>query len=514
MTQNPLSSAEVFLKISDQFRLGDLPTEQSHPLTMHLSEQSQSNLSEALSTLQEVDRQALQKFELQIEKLQLLVNQIQNVLQRGDRIFLCGCGATGRLSLSLEALWRQEHPASEQVISFMAGGDVALVHAIEGFEDHPELGARQLMELGFRDGDLLICCTEGGETPFVIGAALQAAEASQEPTAFLFCNPQRLLFAQLERCRRVFDHPRIRAFELSVGPMALCGSTRMQASTVLMAAVGLCLFCRNFSVLREQLQRLIQSFESVSYQILKPFTEIESEIYRQGDRLIYSAQGDEIAVFTDTTERAPTFSLQAFQPESTAENFAAPSWSFVECERADGIHSAWRTILQRRPRALNWREVHVKTTEDYLYSFDFSKGALARRQRRWPDFQFEIFRIHSNSQALTLQLRNENKEIKLPENNALHRQLILKMLLNAHSTLVMGRLNRYRGNWMTYVFPTNAKLVDRACRYIQGILAQEGVVLSYEKVVTAVFSKLPFESRDHSLVLELCRELKTGPPAC
>ena len=52
----------------------------------------------------------------------------------------------------------------------MAGGDVAIIASVEDFEDHPEFGAHQLLSLGFADNDLLIACTEGGETPWVIGA--------------------------------------------------------------------------------------------------------------------------------------------------------------------------------------------------------------------------------------------------------------------------------------------------------------------------------------------------------
>ena len=46
--------------------------------------------------------------------------------------------------------------------SFMAGGDIALVHSLEGFEDYPEYGARHLRQLGFSENDLFIGVTEGG----------------------------------------------------------------------------------------------------------------------------------------------------------------------------------------------------------------------------------------------------------------------------------------------------------------------------------------------------------------
>ena len=46
---------------------------------------------------------------------------------------------------------------------------------------------------------------------------------------------------RVERSRQVLTNPRIQSSCLDVGPMALTGSTRMQASTVLMLVVGLAL---------------------------------------------------------------------------------------------------------------------------------------------------------------------------------------------------------------------------------------------------------------------------------
>jgi N-acetylmuramic acid 6-phosphate etherase len=124
-------------------------------------------------------------------------------LQSGHRVILCGCGATGRLSLVLDSIWKArakgQSRKSEQrldpdsVTAFMAGGDIALVRAVENFEDIPEFGARQLHELDFHDSDLLVSTTEGGETPFVIGATEEAARMSKRKPWFLYCNPDAAL---------------------------------------------------------------------------------------------------------------------------------------------------------------------------------------------------------------------------------------------------------------------------------------------------------------------------------
>src|SRR5690606_22485351 len=84
--------------------------------------------------------------------------------------------------------------------------------------------------------------TEGGETPFVIGAAETASRISKRAPFFLYCNPDSILVSTVERSRRVLSNPQIRCLSLETGPMALTGSTRLQASTTLMLAVGAALF--------------------------------------------------------------------------------------------------------------------------------------------------------------------------------------------------------------------------------------------------------------------------------
>ena len=176
-----MSAADDFLRIAADFQLGSLETEMQHPLTTDLSRLANENLPEALRLMREVDVLALKRFESAREGLTALATAIGETFAKGKRVYLCGCGATGRLSLSLEIFCRQgilPWPREDSVRAFMAGGDLALIKAIETFEDHPEYGARQLEELGFEDGDLLISPTEGGETPWVIGATERATMPS------------------------------------------------------------------------------------------------------------------------------------------------------------------------------------------------------------------------------------------------------------------------------------------------------------------------------------------------
>jgi N-acetylmuramic acid 6-phosphate etherase len=70
----------------------------------------------------------------------------------------------------------------------MAGGDAALIKSVEDFEDHPEFAEQQLVELGFKQGDLLIGSTEGGETPWVIGAIWKSTTLTSRKPWMLYGN--------------------------------------------------------------------------------------------------------------------------------------------------------------------------------------------------------------------------------------------------------------------------------------------------------------------------------------
>jgi N-acetylmuramic acid 6-phosphate etherase len=92
------------------------------------------------------------------------------------------------------------------------------------------------------------------------------------------------------------------------------------------------------------------------------------------------------------------------------------------------------------------------------------------------------------------------------------------MILNTHSTLVMGRLGRYEGNIMTYVRASNNKLIDRAIRYIDLILKNKKISISYEDIARILFEMIEKTPVDQAIVLatvteiENCRDTKFCVP--
>ena len=160
-------------------------------------------------------------------------------LKIGGRIFFTGCGSTGRLSILLDSVWRdfwqQAGDESAQVenrtFSVMAGGDFALIKSVEGFEDFTAFGKKQITDLGVSSKDVVFAITEGGETSFVIGTAWAGVEAGAK-VYFIYNNPDEFLGEHVERSREVIQDPRIEKINLTTGPMAITGSTRMQATSI------------------------------------------------------------------------------------------------------------------------------------------------------------------------------------------------------------------------------------------------------------------------------------------
>lgn len=489
MTPSPAHlKAQEFLKVCSEFQLGALPTEQSHSRTKNLSALARADLRAALRLLHEVELTALSRSLLpELAAIDAMAAEMSATFASGGRVFFCGCGATGRLSLALEFLWREQTARrflgdrSEDVIAFMAGGDYALVRSIENFEDHPEFGARQLNDLGFSANDLLIASTEGGETPFVIGATEEAAKLAKRPPYFLYCNPTAILVRTVQRSRRMIENPGVRSLCLDTGPMALTGSTRLQASTALMLAAGSALLSTLETSRRAS--DLVKSFRDTladdDFTGLATIIEREAEIYQRGEHCIHEAAAYALTVLTDTAERSPTFSLLPFE-NAYDPDFGRPetwSWTYVAVPGASNAGDAWRRILHRPPRALDWKGFSEKFGGAVLHGFDFSPGGAQRRSRRFGAPNLHTFSIMPVA-ATSVQGRDARIVFSLDEISAtlprpedlLHEHLILKVALNMISTLVMGRLGRFHQNLMLYVKSSNYKLVDRSIRFVKHLL--------------------------------------------
>ncbi|HZL44061.1 MAG TPA: hypothetical protein VFD66_12375, partial [Verrucomicrobiae bacterium] len=373
-----------YLRISAQFKLGSLVTESSHPVTAHLSEVAKTDIPKALDLLFQVDADVVAKYREFAESGNAVAisNAVIAALQAGGRIFLTGCGSTGRLSIQLVALWRdywQRQAASglvdsdlarnmeQRAISIMAGGDFALIKSVEGFEDYAALGKQQMADSAVSAKDVVFAITEGGETSFVIGTVWKAVEAGAR-IYFVYNNPDEALCSIVERSREVIEDERIEKINLTTGPMAITGSTRMQATTIQ--------FCVLVTILEMAVRGSTGGAGAVSGEFLTHLATLNTElrsgailsqlarlvaleesIYRGGGRNNYYADRFAMDVLTDTTERSPTYCTPAFRKWDDSN--AADSWAFLFRPEAD-TSIAWERLLKRTPQCIEWKESELE----------------------------------------------------------------------------------------------------------------------------------------------------------
>ena len=454
----------------DKFHLGHLTTEKPNPKTSGLAEKAQNNIVGAFESIRTVDIDAINKlkeYELEYKKL---LSDFKRVIKNNGRIFISGCGATGRLALMIESLWKQHAPDNlkDKVIGFMAGGDGALVKSVEGFEDHEEYAIKHIQELGFTENDFLIGVTEGGETPFVLSTIEYAKEHSNYNPWMLYCNSDESL-ANIERSNNLIQADDVESLCLEIESMALTGSTRMQATTVQTLFVGLALFevFEKVDFLSE-LGVLCQATKNLDAKQIVDFTLFEADVYKENGYTTYETTQDlGLTILTDTTERSPTFSMTAF--ENVNDLSTEKCLCYVSLQESDSSKNVWFDILQHTPRTLEWDFSKSDTGIDNLYGFDISSEALKRRQNLNNHHKITIL---NTQDGYVVKYSDKQVHIEAKNMSAITSQVLLKMVLNNHSTVVMGCLGRYNSNIMTYVAPANNKLIDRATRYVEYLLEQ------------------------------------------
>ncbi len=589
LSLTPSEQSIDYVKNKTQFQLHTLVTEQRHKKTWNLSFVIKQDVAEGLKQIFSVDEDIVEKFQKicnDKEVINTLYQAIESVVEsilEGKKVYVYGCGATGRLAKQMEsALWKpfwrkvKQHSLweklkkflptdiDEKLIGEMTGGDRALISALEGFEDLQLIGELQLKDRGVEKGDTVFCITEGGETSSVIGTILAAAKLYEETETqtiqqskkklyFIYNNPDEVL-RPFERSRTVLDHPGITKINLTTGPQAITGSTRMQATTSETYLLGIILETSVYQLLKKFLtqQELYQLgfhryesksikerllyFSTIRQIILQQipeitkFTILEYETYNTKHYSTYFAKSALITVFIDCAERSPTFRL--FSLDTIYEQ-TRKCWVQVFTE-GNNWQQAWETFLGRRFYGLKEEfykpqleqkidDVFLKQTalkslsnatqeQETYYDFSFSEENLSRnngvKKPREHDLgviilvddeikelgnkETSVYKFIqlckdnnvnlciitvSNQHKTQLQSYIDNVKHLLTEKDLwlnfslldgepdplnINRQILLKVLLNAHSTAVMTLLGRVVGNTMVFVNPSNLKLIGRA----------------------------------------------------
>jgi N-acetylmuramic acid 6-phosphate etherase len=159
--------------------------------------------------------------------IELAAADLDARLRDGGRLIYAGCGTSGRLAAqdAAELLPTFGWPA-ERAIVLIAGGNRALLEAVEGGEDDTDDARRLIAEHDVGARDALIAVAASGTTPFTL-ACLEAAR-DRGALAIAIANNAHTPLLQGA------DH----AIFLDTGPEPIAGSTRIKAGTAQRIALG------------------------------------------------------------------------------------------------------------------------------------------------------------------------------------------------------------------------------------------------------------------------------------
>jgi len=145
---------------------------------------------------------------------------VEDRLRRGGRLIYAGAGTSGRLAVQdgAELMPTFSWPP-DRLVLLMAGGQAALVRAVEGAEDEGEQAAELAERHGIGRADALIAVAASGTTPFTLACLREASERGTL-TVGIANNANTPILNEAE-------HP----VWLDTGAELIAGSTRMKAGT-------------------------------------------------------------------------------------------------------------------------------------------------------------------------------------------------------------------------------------------------------------------------------------------
>ena len=195
----------------------DLVTEARNPASEKIDDKS---TLEVLQIINREDQKVPKVIEAEIPFIVEAVDLLVEIFKKGGRLFYIGAGTSGRLGVLDAAECPPTYGTDPRMIQgIIAGGEKALTRAQEGFEDKPEIGARDLLDRGVTENDVVCGVAASYRTPYVLGAIRKAKEIGAK-TIYVTCNPR----SEIKIAVDVAICP-------VVGPEVVMGSTRMKAGT-------------------------------------------------------------------------------------------------------------------------------------------------------------------------------------------------------------------------------------------------------------------------------------------
>jgi N-acetylmuramic acid 6-phosphate etherase len=196
---------------------------QSLPLTeteSHYNNLEKMGVRELLVNINKEDKTVPFAVEKAMPSIEKLVKKIVSKMKKGGRMFYLGAGTSGRLGIVDASECPPTFGVKQGlVIGLIAGGDSAILKAVEFAEDNTQQGWKDLKKNKITTNDVVIGIAASGGTPYVVGA-LEQCRKHNILTGSICCTKNSPISENS-------DCP----IEVLTGPEFVTGSTRMKAGT-------------------------------------------------------------------------------------------------------------------------------------------------------------------------------------------------------------------------------------------------------------------------------------------
>jgi N-acetylmuramic acid 6-phosphate etherase len=213
------------MSVSRRIRVTDRPTERRHPAATGLQDRPPEA---ALTLLLDAQIAAAGAVRPAIPALAQAARAAASALGGGGRLIYAGAGSSGLMALAdcLE-LAGTFGIAPDRTPMLLAGGTAALLHLTGAVEDDAGLAQADLDRVRPGPGDVVLCLSASGGTPYTLAVAA-GAQAAGACVVGMACVPGSALLTRADI-----------AVLLDSGPEVVAGSTRMGAATAQKIALNL-----------------------------------------------------------------------------------------------------------------------------------------------------------------------------------------------------------------------------------------------------------------------------------
>jgi N-acetylmuramic acid 6-phosphate etherase len=203
----------------------DRPTEQRHPLAPGLQTRAPDAILQILLEAQLAAGAAVRPA---VPALAQAARLAAGALEGGHRLVYAGAGSSGLMALAdcLELAGTFGIPP-ERTPMLLAGGAETLLHMTGAVEDDPGLARADLDRVRPGPGDVVLCLSASGSTPYTLAVA-EGARAAGAVVIGMACVPGSALPARSDI-----------AVVMDTGPEVVAGSTRLGAATAQKIALNL-----------------------------------------------------------------------------------------------------------------------------------------------------------------------------------------------------------------------------------------------------------------------------------